>query len=125
MHHLILGYGYCGYYLAQELLKRQQQVTAVSRQLKKDWELPNLHHIMHDLQYPFHWHNPNSIIYYLIPPPSQSNQDILLNQFLKQSSLNAKKIIYFGSSGVYGDHQGAWWTNHQPAILVPHVNKDD
>ncbi|HAT8179368.1 TPA: SDR family NAD(P)-dependent oxidoreductase [Legionella pneumophila] len=108
MHHLILGYGYCGYYLAQELLGHHQQVTVVSRQLKKELELSKLHHITHDLEYPFHWNEPDSIIYYLIPPPPQGNCDTFLKQFLNQSSLNAKKIIYFGSSGVYGNHQGAW-----------------
>ncbi|CZG70970.1 SDR family oxidoreductase [Legionella pneumophila serogroup 1] len=108
MHHLILGYGYCGYYLAQELLGHHQQVTVVSRQLKKELELSKLQHISHDLEYPFHWSEPDSIIYYLIPPPSQGTCDTFLQQFLNQSSLNAKKIIYFGSSGVYGNHQGAW-----------------
>ncbi|HAT1597044.1 TPA: SDR family oxidoreductase [Legionella pneumophila] len=108
MHHLILGYGYCGYYLAQELLEHHQQVTVVSRQLKKELELSKLHHITHDLEYPFYWNEPNSIIYYLIPPPSQGTRDTFLKQFLNQSTLNAKKIIYFGSSGVYGNHQGAW-----------------
>ncbi|HAT8123263.1 SDR family oxidoreductase [Legionella pneumophila] len=108
MHHLILGYGYCGYYLAQELLEHHQQVTVVSRQLKKELELSKLHHIPHDLEYPFYWNEPNSIIYYLIPPPSQGTCDTFLKQFLNQSTLNAKKIIYFGSSGVYGNHQGAW-----------------
>lgn len=117
MHHLILGYGYCGYYLAQELLARQQKVTAVSRELKKELELPKLDHVLHDLQYPFQWNDTNSIIYYLIPPPPQGTRDVFLNQFLNQSSFNAKKIIYFGSSGVYGDHQGAWIDESSTCII--------
>lgn len=107
MHHLILGYGYCGYYLAQELIKQGQQVTAVSRHLNQEYALPDLKHLVHDLNLPLKWTTPDTIIYYLIPPPSQGDTDTLLKQFLSHP-LKAKKVIYLGTSGVYGDHQGSW-----------------
>ncbi|CAM2758884.1 SDR family oxidoreductase [Legionella worsleiensis] len=108
MHHLIIGYGYCGYYLAQELLKNKQTVTALSRHLQEDWILPGLNHLKIDLNQPFHWNEPNTVLYYLIPPSTEGDQDNFLKQFLAHSQLNLKKVIYFGSSGVYGNHQGAW-----------------
>lgn len=117
MHHLILGYGYCGYYLAQELLRANQRVTVISRHLKQEMSLPELNHIKHDLNQPLHWTEPDTIIYYLIPPPSHGERDLFLENLLKQSTLSAKKIIYFGSSGVYGDHQGAWVTEESPCFI--------
>ena len=117
MHHLILGYGYCGYYLAQELLKSGQQVTAVSRHLNPEFALPQLHHMTHDLAQPLNWAEPDTIAYYLIPPPPEGEKDTFLHQFLKQNRIKAKKIIYFGSSAVYGDHQGAWVNEESPCLL--------
>ena len=117
MHHLILGYGYCGYYLAQELLKHDQQVTALSRHLNPELKLPGLRHLLHDLNQPFNWIESNTIIYYLIPPPSHGEKDSFLSQCLSHSVINAKKVIYFGSSGVYGNHQGDW-VNEQSTCLI-------
>ncbi len=108
MHHLILGYGYCGYYLAQLLLEHKQEVTAVSRHLNPEFALPLLNHQAYDLNQPFKWTEPNTTIYYLIPPPSDGSRDLFLKEFLGQCEIRAKKIIYFGSSGVYGNHKGAW-----------------
>lgn len=119
MHHLILGYGYCGYYLAQVLLREQQEVTAVSRHLDESMQLPGLNHVIHDLNSPFHWDQPETILYYLIPPSSQGDTDSILKHFLEQSRIHAKKIIYFGSSGVYGNHQGAW-VNEESSCLIQH-----
>jgi len=45
MHHLIIGYGYVGYYLAKQLLSTNAEVTAVSRQLNPLFNLPHLNHI--------------------------------------------------------------------------------
>jgi nucleoside-diphosphate-sugar epimerase len=118
MHHLILGYGYCGYYLAQELLKHKEQVTSVSRHLNPQWALPQVHHIIHDLNHPFNWPESESIIYYLIPPSSHGEEDIFLKRLLSQSVLKAKKVLYFGSSAVYGNHQGAWVTEQSAC----HIN---
>jgi nucleoside-diphosphate-sugar epimerase len=117
MHHLILGYGYCGYYLAQELLKHDQHVTALSRHLPPELQLPQLRHLNHDLNQPFNWTKSNTIIYYLIPPPSQGEKDTFLRQFLGQSMIKAKKVIYFGSSAVYGNHQGNW-VNEQSTCFI-------
>lgn len=119
MHHLILGYGYCGYYLAQELLNNGQQVTAVSRHIAPELQLPQLTHVSHDLSEPFQWTESNTIIYYLIPPLAHGEKDSFLNQFLQKSTLSAQKIVYFGASSVYGDQQGAW-VNEQSSCITSH-----
>jgi len=117
MHHLILGYGYCGYYLAKELLNQGQSVTAVSRHLDKKLKLSQLNHIAYDLNQGFQWMKPDSIIYYLIPPPSQGIEDVILRNFLTHSSIKAKKIIYFGSSAVYGNHHGEWVDEESSCLI--------
>ena len=117
MHHLILGYGYCGYYLAKELLKNKQQVTTVSRHIDQEKRLPKATHLIHDLNQPLHWTEANTIMYYLIPPPPFGENDALLSQFLHHNPIPAKKFIYFGSSGVYGNHQGAW-VNEESTCFV-------
>lgn len=117
MQHLILGYGYCGFYLAQELLKNKQQVTALSRHLPSDMKLPRLNHVVHDLIQPFKWTDPDTVIYYLIPPEPQGEYDIFLKHVLQSSTLKAKKLIYFGSSSVYGNHQGTWVNEESPCFI--------
>lgn len=117
MQHLILGYGYCGYYLAKHLLQNNQKVTTLSRHLAKDLKLPKINHIIHDLNHSFHWDEPDTIAYYLIPPSPQGESDLFLKQFLNHSAIKAKKIIYFGTSGVYGNHQGAWVHEDSPCLI--------
>lgn len=107
MQHLILGYGYCGYYLAKELAAQGQAVTTVSRHIAESMRLPQVNHLIQDITQPFSWTQKDTVAYYLIPPPNHGDKDSLLEQFLHQCSLQATKIIYFGSSGVYGNHQGA------------------
>jgi nucleoside-diphosphate-sugar epimerase len=116
MHHLIIGYGYCGYYLAQYLLSQQQVVTAVSRHLDNTLCLNGLNHIAQAVEVFKNYPKQPSIIYYLIPPPA-GQYDRLLATFLKNLSIKPVKIIYFGSSGVYGNHHGAWVDEQSPCYL--------
>jgi nucleoside-diphosphate-sugar epimerase len=107
MSHLILGYGYCGYYLAQELLRHHQQVTSVSRQLNKTYQLPQVVHREQDIRNSLSGATTKeTYLYYLIPPPPNHDTDVLLEQFIEKNPLNVKKVIYFSSSGVYGNQQG-------------------
>lgn len=118
MQHLIIGYGYCGYYLARHLLAHDQQVTAVSRHLPTEFALPKLKHLVQDITQPFVWDLPETIVYYLIPPSAQGSEDLFLQQFLQHSKVSAKKIIYFGSSAVYGNHHGSWVNEESPCPLT-------
>lgn len=108
MQHLIIGYGYCGYYLAKALLEQGQQVSAFARSDKASFQLKGLNFIEHDIAtQPLSWPKQEAcVVYYLVPPPPQGNKDLLLRYFLEQSDINIKTLVYFGSSGVYGDHHG-------------------
>ena len=109
MHHLIIGYGYCGFHLAKFLLSNNQSVTAVSRHLSESQHLPGLNHLAQDISTPLVWPHQNTIVYYLIPPPSTGVVDSTLKQFLQNcATINPVKLVYFGSSAVYGDKQGDW-----------------
>lgn len=108
MHHLILGYGYCGFYLAQHLLKQHGEVTAVSRHYDPALYLPGLQHVAGDLLDLDIEQKEELTVYYLIPPPPSGDYDSLLQDFLSTTSLKPTKIVYFGSSAVYGNHQGKW-----------------
>ncbi|VEG90718.1 SDR family oxidoreductase [Legionella spiritensis] len=117
MHHLIIGYGYCAYYLARLLLQKKQTVTAVSRHQPSTNQPAGLNHVCHDIRQPFVWTEPDTVLYYFVPPPPTGVTDPCLRQFLASSSLSLRKVIYCGSSGVYGDHQGAWVNEQSPCPI--------
>lgn len=106
MQHLIIGYGYCGYYLAKELLIHKEKVIAVSRKLDDKFKLKGLIHLNQDINTALPAFNEETILYYLIPPLEEGKEDNLLKSFLNGLTLKPKKIIYFGSSAVYGNHEG-------------------
>lgn len=106
--HLIIGHGYCGYYLARYLLDKNEWVTAVSRKMNPAYNRAGLFHLNHDIKDPFNWKEAGTILYYLIPPQDFGIRDQKLRLFLKQSQISIQKIVYFSSSAVYGDHKGAW-----------------
>ena len=112
MSHLILGYGYCGYYLAQELLRHNQQITCVSRKLNKSYELPQVVHLEQDFRAPLSGITNETYLYYLAPPPLNQATDLLLEQFIAQNPIKVQKVIYFSSSGVYGNHNGDLVNEH-------------
>lgn len=116
MRHLIIGYGYCGYYLAQHLLENGQEVTALSRQQSMPL-LPGLKHQCHDVQQGLTFDEKDTVLYYFIPPSPHGTEDKLLEQFLKQAHLSVSQVIYCSTSGVYGDHQGAWIDEQSPCMV--------
>lgn len=108
MNHLIIGYGYCGYHLATQLCQQHQNVITVSRHLDEALRLPGVTHLLQDVLTPLPESYENYTLYYLIPPPAEGREDTILRQFLSINSLKPAKVVYFGSSGVYGDQQGRW-----------------
>ena len=119
MKHTIVGYGYSGAYLAQELLMQGHQVIVLSRSAKNIANTPLLTHFSMDVETqalpPV---CSDSYLHYFIPPPSHGKIDTSLQQFLiLNTSSTFKKILYCGSSGVYGDHQGCWVDEQSECIL--------
>jgi nucleoside-diphosphate-sugar epimerase len=116
MNHVIIGYGYCGFYLAKYLTQKHQRVTTLSRFLKDSLRLPSVNHVIQDVTRSKLNLEGDCILYYLIPPPSVGQQDGILRQFLSINSIKFTKVVYFSSSGVYGDHQGRWVDEQTPCL---------
>lgn len=108
MNVLILGYGYCGYYLAQKLVAEKCRVTTVSRSLKEAYRLKGVIHRKGDFTARLEIDEAFDCIYYLAPPSNKGRTDERLRQCLDINPLHTRALVYFGSSGVYGDHQGNW-----------------
>ncbi len=106
MKHLIVGYGYCGKFLAQELKHQGQEVLCWSRSIPSE---NGFAHQQIDISSDdFVIPQACETLYYLIPPPRAGKTDTLLARFLSKLNHLPKNFIYFGSSGVYGDHNGNW-----------------
>lgn len=107
---IIAGYGYCGYYLSRTLLNQHTSVLALSRTLQPEFKLAHLQHIAFDInEHSVPQKAPGSVLYYFVPPITKGMTDTVLQRFL---ALNQKpcfeRVVYCGSSGVYGNHQGQW-----------------
>ena len=105
MQHVLLGYGYVATYLAIALSQDQAEILAFSRQAVAT-ALPNFRHqVIHNGHFKLDLPE-NHVLYYFIPPQSDNDTDIILQHYLAQISPLPQKIIYIGSSGIYGEHQG-------------------
>ena len=114
MNNLIVGYGYCGYYLAHALLRKGHAVTVCSRtKPEPSFYYPGIDHYYIDVavkdQKTFE-HKKYDVVYYLIPPPRQGKKDLTLSAFLANTRFKTSAIVYFGSTGLYGNHNGQWVT---------------
>ncbi len=114
MKHVLVGYGYTASYLINQLKQTQEPIEAYARNTQKSptqiLDDPFVNLIQRDVvkqgllpqSEPFY-------LYYFIPPPNSGNQDSFLKKFLSKTNFQlCKAIVYISSSGVYGDHQGAW-----------------
>lgn len=117
MKHLIIGYGYTGYFLARQLIQLTPSVMALARSSQPRYPLSGLNYQSMDCAAaePIDMHGAN--VYYLIPPQATGEKDNLLQQFLLQQNSRPRRVYYFGSSGVYGDHQGEWVDEQSPCHL--------
>lgn len=120
MHHLLIGYGYCAYYLARLLTQEKQAVTAVARHNKLVLPSPYFNTLCQDISEPFLWQEGQTCLYYFAPPPSTGASDTLLASFIARAQLNIVKVVYVSSTGVYGDHQGQWIDEQAPC----HIEND-
>ncbi|MDF1683646.1 MAG: NAD-dependent epimerase/dehydratase family protein [Legionellaceae bacterium] len=118
MHVLILGYGYAGYYCAKNLLANGHQVMGVSRTYPDDYQLAQLKHVCSDIRVLDVEYQPDTVIY-CAPPPSEGVCDTLLTEVLAElTRINlVANIVYWGSSGVYGDHAGCWVDEESPCFI--------
>lgn len=120
MHALIVGYGYVGYYLTQALLGQGDTVIAWSR--STPLLLPDHKGVRHhkvdlsdcDAKLPADI----DTVFYCAPPPGSLACDISLHAFLEKPGLSdVSSMVYFSSSGVYGNHHGHWVTENSELHL--------
>ncbi len=117
MKHLIVGYGYCGYYLAKELLKQKHKIWTLSRHSMDERLLDNVNHITADVSSFVPDLDEMNVIHYMIAPPRDGQVDYILRQYLSLNKVKARKIIYYGSSGVYGCQEGQVTTETTPCNI--------
>jgi len=108
MKHLIVGYGYCGLHLTRGLIEHGDKVVSWSRSDKSSIQIPRecAHHTINIATDNFNLSDCYDIIHYLIPPQKYGLEDCLLERFISKLHKRPRHIIYYGSSGIYGDHQG-------------------
>ena len=108
---LIFGYGYCAKALVSKLKNKKNEILVVSRNKQKIDKLNELGIKACE------WTNTSVVKHYisisntiLISVPPYNFIDPVEEKFSEFFSQTNKKIrlIYLSSTGVYGDHKGAW-----------------
>ena len=101
-----MGYGYCASFLAKKYIGKQ--VLALSRT-----PIEGINHQYCDIGKTIPKLPDAYILYYFIPP----NDDTSMAEVLKKLNPKPQKIIYIGSSGIYGDNAGAWVDEYSPCHI--------
>ena len=60
-----------------------------------------------------------STLYYFAPPPSAGDDDPRIHHALSALALPPARLVYIGTSGVYGDCGGAWIDEDWPLTQSP------
>lgn len=121
----IFGFGYTASYLAQELVRLNVPVIGTTRDKNK---------IINSVQVQLIDFYSDDVEIFLKQashvlvsiPPSKLEGDIVLNQWRHLITRYAKSIQWLGylsSTGVYGDHQGAWVDETSPSISLGEQGK--
>lgn len=114
--HILMGYGYVASHLAKLLIQKNLEVVGISRQIPKILT-PGLHHLSQDIRQTQLDLQKEDILYYFIPPHHENEDDVIITDFLKKLTQAPKKIIYIGSSGIYGHHHGQWVDEQSPCHI--------
>ena len=108
---LIFGYGYCAKALVAKLINKKNEILVVSRnkqnidKLKelgiKACEWTNVSVVKHFISV-------SNTILISVPPHNYVDPvEVKFSEFFSQTN-NKIRLIYLSSTGVYGDHKGAW-----------------
>ncbi len=103
-HLFCFGFGYTAQFLSNSLLKKGFKITATYRENvgKKD----GITYIKFDDKLSI----PNDVTHIIVSIPPHQGEDIVINRYKNQiESLDCLRwCMYLSSTGVYGDHNGAW-----------------
>ena len=108
---LIIGCGYSGERLAARLLDGGVAVSAVLRSDDRARRLDamGVRVLQHDLDAqlpPTEPLDPDTVVYYLAPPPRDGDTDARLDHWLANQRGTPARLVYTSTSGVYGDCGG-------------------
>ncbi|MEK7990752.1 MAG: SDR family oxidoreductase [Thiotrichaceae bacterium] len=109
----IVGCGYVGFQVAEQLLKQNQTIAALthSEQNQNHLQTAQIQTYFADLDQADTLHTlPTEIdtLFYFAPPPATGIHDTRMTHFLNQFKAKPNKAILISTTGVYGDCQGAW-----------------
>lgn len=115
---LIVGCGYVGQRLAAELAPEAKINGLVkTRQSARQLTLQGIDPLILDLDQPLPTPSSNwQQIYYFAPPPQQGSEDTRMAHFLRMlgTGTQSVRLVYLGTTGVYGNCNGAWVDESQP-----------
>jgi len=121
---LIVGCGYVGQRLAARLAAESTTGLVRTAQSAEALQRQGVEPLILDLDQPLspltrHWQE----IYYFAPPPKQGQQDTRLTFFLHALGAQTPdiRLVYLGTTGVYGDCAGAWVDEQHP--VKPQVDR--
>ncbi len=106
---LNLGYGYLAYYLSKEAIAKGALVYGISSQKeKKEFIKSNKFKLLDRKKTDY----TISIATHLVvsAPPSDDGCPIIKTHIKNIIASNIRCVVYLSSTGVYGDHGGAWVT---------------
>jgi len=115
---LITGCGYIGRRLAMGLVPRGASGLVRSRESRDQLVKQGVQPLQWDLARPVTIPLPTrkAEIYYLLPPPKTGLVDSFMENFLQSLEVNGqpRRILYLGTTGVYGDCGGSWVDEDAP-----------
>lgn len=118
MHHVIVGYGYVGYYLSKQLNQIANINVDAYARTQQFPLLPAVQLHLGDVT-KVDFHPPSSYcLYYSVPPSLEGETDRLLAHFLSRIQTLPTKIIYLSSTGVYGETEGRWVNEESPLTAL-------
>lgn len=121
---LIVGCGYVGQHLAAQLSDASISGLVKTHQTARELTQQGIDPLILDLDQPQSsatcgWQQ----IYYFAPPPKRGQQDTRISHFLQTLETARQKIrlVYLGTTGVYGDCGGKWVDETHP--VTPKVDR--
>ncbi|HEY9052594.1 MAG TPA: SDR family oxidoreductase [Gammaproteobacteria bacterium] len=120
---VIVGCGYIGQRVAQQLLKterrvlgfvRSQQSLDICKQKGIDCQLLDLDDRAAEFEFGANFYD--SVVIYLAPPQTKGGEDLRMQHFLRLIDQQAPaKFVLISTTGVYGDCGGDWIDEATPA----------
>ena len=122
---VVAGCGYTGRRLIVDQALRTKRTVAITNH--STIELPQVESFQIDLDHDSSCCislDRDTVVFYLVPPPSKGSIDTRIRRFLGQVLATAPvRLVLISTTGVYGDCEGAWVTEDSPVNPQTHRAK--